>query len=216
MRHHFGDSEYDEAAHRLMRGGAEVPLTPKAREFLELLLERRPNPATKPQIHDRLWPAIHVAEVNIHTLIHELREALLDDARKPRWLRTVRGLGYALSPDRSLENAPAPAHAGTTRPPDARLVVDRRVIRLAWGDNLLGRAEEAVELIEAPGVSRRHAIVRLAPGSATLLDCGSKNGTYLNSERIAEPRPLTDGDVIGLGEAQLTYRELRQMDTDTL
>jgi len=208
----FGDSELDTGAHRLSRGGQEIPLTPKAYQLLELLAERRPNAVSKAGIHDRLWPGTFVSEVNLATLVFELRQALGDEAKTPRWLRTVRGFGYALSPD----DEPAPASPASGGEPTGRLVWDDRVIRLAWGENLLGRSEGAVALIHQTGVSRRHAAVTVAPEGATLTDCGSKNGTFLNGSRIEGPRLLADRDVIGLGEARLVYRELLEMETETL
>lgn len=211
----FGDGELDTDARRLTRDGEEVPLTPKAFQLLELLVEKRPAAVSKPQIHARLWPGTFVAEVNLATLVFELRQALRDDAKKPRWLRTVRGFGYGLTADED----PAPPRDHETaldRPATGRLVWGDRVIRLDWGENLLGRADEAVALIDASGVSRRHAVVTLSPEGAILSDSGSKNGTFLNGTRIDQPRRLADHDEIELGQARLVYRELKTMETDTL
>jgi hypothetical protein len=60
-------------------------------------------------------------------------------------------------------------------------------------------------LVEHPSVSRRHALSRVAGGTATLEDCGSKNGTFLRGERIDAPRPLNAGDEICLGQARLHF-----------
>jgi S1-C subfamily serine protease len=48
-------------------------------------------------------------------------------------------------------------------------------------------------------VSTRHAAVLKSGEGWVLRDLGSTNGTYLNGERLAGDRPLSDGDVIRLG-----------------
>ena len=59
--------------------------------------------------------------------------------------------------------------------------------------------------VEHPSVSRRHAVIRVAGGQATIEDCGSKNGTFLHGERIEGPRELRAGDEIWLGRATLRF-----------
>jgi hypothetical protein len=57
-------------------------------------------------------------------------------------------------------------------------------------------------------VSRRHAEIEWAPkGGFVLRDMGSKNGTLVNGEKLAGPRPLKDGDKLWLGPFSLQYRE---------
>lgn len=48
-------------------------------------------------------------------------------------------------------------------------------------------------------VSSRHAAILAKPDGFVLQDLGSKNGTYVNGQRIAGDRLLRDGDVIGFG-----------------
>jgi pSer/pThr/pTyr-binding forkhead associated (FHA) protein len=55
-------------------------------------------------------------------------------------------------------------------------------------------------------VSRRHAhITRIGDGWA-LEDDASRNGSYVNGERITEPRTLRDGDVLRFGDSVVTFR----------
>jgi DNA-binding winged helix-turn-helix (wHTH) protein len=91
----FGDCELDTGARELRRAGRAVALAPKAYQLLELLVEQRPKAVSKREIHDRLWPSTLVSEANLSALIFEIRAALGDDARRPRYVRTVRGFGYA-------------------------------------------------------------------------------------------------------------------------
>lgn len=55
-------------------------------------------------------------------------------------------------------------------------------------------------------MSRRHATIRVADGRATIEDCCSKNGTFVNGRAFSGEAPLRDGDEIRLGHAQLVFR----------
>lgn len=81
----------------------------------------------------------------------------------------------------------------------------KREIALAEGDNLLGRVHEAAVWVEHPSVSRRHAVIRVSGGQATIEDCGSKNGTFLRGERVTGRRELCAGDEFWLGRATLRF-----------
>jgi sigma-54 dependent transcriptional regulator, acetoin dehydrogenase operon transcriptional activator AcoR len=65
---------------------------------------------------------------------------------------------------------------------------------------LLGRDSEATTRLETAQVSRRHAVIELAAGELVVRDLESKNGVFLNGERIRDS-PLRHGDVLRLGDA---------------
>ena len=91
----FGDFELDQERRQLLRSGQPVPLEPKAYELLGLLLERRPRALSKAQIRDVIWPETFVSESTLAVVVNGIRQALEDDARHPRFIRTVHGFGYA-------------------------------------------------------------------------------------------------------------------------
>lgn len=95
MRVLFGDNTFDSAARTLVRGGGGVRLSGKAFQLLELLLAARPNPVSKEDLFARLWPDTFVSEANLASLVKEIRAATGDDARAPRFVRTVHRFGYA-------------------------------------------------------------------------------------------------------------------------
>jgi ABC-type multidrug transport system fused ATPase/permease subunit len=66
------------------------------------------------------------------------------------------------------------------------------------GPLTLGR-ENVDVLMDAPMVSRRHAVVRPLDGGLEIDDLGSTNGTWVNGERIEGATRLAAGDVIGVG-----------------
>jgi hypothetical protein len=49
-------------------------------------------------------------------------------------------------------------------------------------------------------ISRQHSRMTRTPGGYVLEDLGSTNGTFVNGERLAAPRVLNPGDIVGLGE----------------
>ena len=55
-------------------------------------------------------------------------------------------------------------------------------------------------------VSRRHAHIAPTEDGWTLVDDGSRNGSHVNGERIAEPAALSDGDVLRFGDTTVQFR----------
>ena len=76
----------------------------------------------------------------------------------------------------------------------------------------VGRAEHnGVVLGWDPEVSRTHAQLELVGGDWTLVDDGlSRNGSFVNAERISGRRRLADGDVVRLGRTSLLFRAPRR------
>ncbi|MCS7311739.1 MAG: SpoIIE family protein phosphatase [Acidobacteria bacterium] len=68
----------------------------------------------------------------------------------------------------------------------------------------LGRSTHNDLCLEDPLISRLHAEVREEGGAYWLVDMGSKNGTFLNGERIQAPVRIQAGDVIQMGRSFLT------------
>jgi 3-deoxy-7-phosphoheptulonate synthase len=72
---------------------------------------------------------------------------------------------------------------------------------LSGEKNLIGRLPPAEVRLDAAAVSREHACIRRhATGEYVIEDVQSKNGTFLNGERITGPRTLCEGDKIRLGD----------------
>jgi len=204
MRVRFGRFVLDLEARQLDREGHPVHLTPKALQLIELLIERRPSAVSKAEIYHNLWPNTFVADVNLPVLVHELREALEDDPREPRFLRTVTRFGYAFCG--TVHSEPRAPEWEARSPYEYRLFWGLREIALQPGDNLLGRTHDATLWVDHSSVSRRHALLRVTEEEATIEDCGSRNGTFVDGERILERVRLKDGDRILLGSALLIFR----------
>jgi len=201
MQVSFGDFTLDQATRQLRRGGKERHLEPKAFELLDLLLARRPAAVAKAEIHECLWPGTFVSESSLTGLVAQVRQALGDNPRRPRFVRTVHGFGYAFSGEVSAGPA-----AGTGKA-TAEVLWEERAFPLEPGENILGRDADVTVCINAPGVSRRHArIVVERRGQAMLEDLGSKNGTFLRERRLDAPALLRDGEMFRLGRQLLVFR----------
>jgi pSer/pThr/pTyr-binding forkhead associated (FHA) protein len=148
-----------------------------------------------------LWPHTFVVEKNLANLVGEIRDAIGDDPSNPRFIRTVHRFGYA------FRETLAPAQTGRRAIQVSFLVkwVNGRVT-LDEGEHVLGRDPDLEIFLNHPGVSRRHALIRISAGRATIEDLGSKNGTFVGDQRVEGTRSLGDGDVIGVAAVKLTFR----------
>jgi len=208
----FGDFVLDVDRRELLQSGRPVHVTPKAFQLLELLVERRPAAVSKSEIHDRLWPDTFVSDVNLASLVFEVRTVLGDESRRPLYVRTVRGFGYSFEGNVAGATPPAPPPRRMAR---CRLLWGTQEIRLAEGENVLGRTADAAAWIDHASVSRRHARIVVESDRVTLEDLGSKNGTRVRGERLDRPIPLQDGDEVQLGSVTMVFRVLREDDTKT-
>jgi DNA-binding winged helix-turn-helix (wHTH) protein len=210
---HFGDFTVDPLTRQLRRSADEIHLSSKAFALLLELIERRPNAVTKAALQESLWPGTFVVEANLSNLIAEIRAALEDDARHPRFIRTVHGFGYAFCGTVSgdpAEEAPRVAAAPCV------LVRSGRLYPLVEGENVLGREGDAASWFDSTSVSRRHARIVVTDGRALLEDLASKNGTFLGDVPVSAPVPLEDGAEIRLGSLLVTFRWTpAQLSTET-
>jgi predicted ATPase/DNA-binding winged helix-turn-helix (wHTH) protein len=90
----FGPYCLDAAEARLTRDGAPIELPPKAFELLCFLASRPGRLVTKDELLDQVWGRRFITEAVIKTVVSELRAALGDDAREPRYVETVPRRGY--------------------------------------------------------------------------------------------------------------------------
>jgi adenylate cyclase len=73
--------------------------------------------------------------------------------------------------------------------------------------NTLGRhPDQHVQILDRV-VSKEHALITFSDGAYWLQDMNSRNGTYVNNERLTGKQRLNDGDTIVLGSTQCVYVE---------
>jgi DNA-binding winged helix-turn-helix (wHTH) protein len=202
----FDDFVLDSETRQLTRGGKEIHLSPKAFAVLCALVEKRPNVVPKADLFGQIWPDVFVVEGNLNVLVGEIRRALGDDPQEPRFIRTAHGVGYAFCGPVLEPRRAAAAEGGRDR---YWLTWKGQTFALADGETIIGRDPRCQVWLDHSGVSRRHAQISIGQGSdrPMLTDLGSTNGTFVRGERVEEPTPLADGDVIKVGSISVKFRE---------
>jgi DNA-binding response OmpR family regulator len=91
----LGRVQVDLAGHRLLRDGEALPVKPKAFELLAFLLRHPGQVFTRDQLLEHVWGYDYAGEtrtVDVH--VHWLRGQIEEQPGAPRFLHTVRGVGY--------------------------------------------------------------------------------------------------------------------------
>ncbi len=94
-----GPVRMDVERHVVTVSGESVPLPLKEFELLELLLRNAGRVLTRGQLIDRVWGADYVGDtktLDVH--VKRLRSKIEPEPSTPRYLVTVRGLGYKFEP----------------------------------------------------------------------------------------------------------------------
>ena len=202
MRARFAQFTIDSETRQLLSDGSEIHLSPKAFDLLCALIETRPKVVEKADLHARIWPDTYVVDANLNILIGEIRRALGDRAQDSRFIRTVHGVGYAFCGTAADDPRPRTSHRALF----CWVVWNGRTYQLAEGDNIIGRDPRSDLWLDADGVSRRHAIVRVDSNNqrVKLEDLGSTNGTFVERASVEGEVALSDGDLIQIGTVDLT------------
>jgi DNA-binding winged helix-turn-helix (wHTH) protein len=204
MRVRFGQFTFDSASRQLLRGDTDVHVSPKAFELLKTLIDNRPQALSKTHLQQHLWPDTFVSEANLPLVLGEVRRALEDDAKHPRFIRTLQRFGYAFCGNATeISGLDTPcSYNGVS----CWLVLKRKRLDLVEGENFIGRNPQATVHVDAASVSRRHARITLSAAQAMLEDLGSKNGTFVKGARVTAPTYLRDGDRVRFGSVLATFR----------
>ncbi len=96
----FGDIVIDPPTRRVLRAGEVVPLTPKEFDLLLALVRRRGAVASRLELMTDVWGYNDsVLSRTVDTHVAELRRKLEKNAAQPRYLMTVRKVGYRWDPE---------------------------------------------------------------------------------------------------------------------
>ena len=111
----LGDVSVDLAGHRLLRDGKELAIKPKAFELLSFLVRNPGQVFSRDQLLEKVWGYDYAGEtrtVDVH--VHWLRAAIEADPSQPRYLQTVRGVGYVFPARRLTSGTATPINATLT------------------------------------------------------------------------------------------------------
>lgn len=176
----FGDFEYQLDSGELLCRGRRVRLQPQPARVLEALARRSGEVVPRRQLQLMVWgEGVHVDyEEGLNYCIKEIRRALDDRVRDPRYLETVPRRGYRFLPEvRVRRRAPKVAIDTVAKPASQRWVAITRLIQI-------GRPNGAIDLEET---LREELIVRL----------GERLGSSFGVVRMELTRLVGDGQTPG-------------------
>ena len=130
----FDPFRLDVLDERLWECEKNVRLGHKALAVLQRLLSQPGELVTKDELLAAAWPETAVSDAVLTTAMRELRRALGDQARVPRFIETVHGRGYRFIASVAETNVPAlstESTAASAAETDAEALVPFRLSRVA-------------------------------------------------------------------------------------
>ena len=206
MKVRFGSFTLDSGARQLLKGRESVHLSPKAFDVLEILIARRPNVVSKELLLDEVWPGKVVEEANLAIAVGEVRKALGDDSKSPALVVTVSRRGYRFAADAEDLDHPAPVEQKGLYP-RWWLTWHDTALPLREGENVIGRHPASAIWINAASVSRSHARITVSAARVTIVDLGSRNGTFVDGKQLTGEHHLLDGAEVTFGSERATFRQ---------
>jgi len=96
----FGDNEVNFRTFRAKGAGGELQLTEKECMLMKLLVERQGQVVSRELILERVWGYKYGSSSRtIDNFIVRLRRYFEPDARRPKYIHSVRGVGYRFTPE---------------------------------------------------------------------------------------------------------------------
>ncbi len=189
----FGPFRLDVASERLWRGADAVPLRPKAFALLNHLVERRGQLVTKEELLDAVWPETFVGDAVLKVTIRQLREALDDDPKAPRFIETQHRRGYRFIGQDADERSPVPPLRTSYFAPGV-VGRDGALARMhGWLDRMLGGQRQVVFVTGEAGIGKTALVDTFAGGIVSDLGIRVARGQCLEQ--------------YGTGEAYLPFLE---------
>lgn len=118
----FGEYRLDRADERLWGPSGPVRLGNKAFRVLLLLAEQQGRLLTKEALFSSVWDGTIVSESALTSVIKELRRALGDESKEPRFIESAYGRGYRFLPEVRCAAADAPREAAAPASPAASMI----------------------------------------------------------------------------------------------
>ena len=185
----FGPYQFDAARGQLQRGSQIVKLTPKALALLRLFVTQAGQVVTKEELFRTVWPDTVVSDAALTACILELRQALRDNARTPRYIETVHRRGFRFI-------APVAASAATV--PSAELRVPSQEEANSQHPVDSSQEEESQKPVLSPSTSLGMNSVEGATSNDSLessvqsLESENQNSPLLSAQSLDARRQTLD------------------------
>ena len=202
----------DGLAGRIFRGGLQVPeLTARLAREAELAEFKTPaGPATANHFRVLINPAN--LEGGSERVSSELSDAFAAHAAERGW-RLEGPVTVTIGPDPSVSSGSAtcvatvvPGDLSTWATLSAR---SGQTLGIRYNRALIGRSPDADVVINAPEVSRFHALIYRQDGEAYIIDRASANGTRIEGKAVRRaPTRLPNGSVLTLATLDFRFQLL--------
>ena len=188
IRVRFDAFELDEANASLVRSGSAVALAPTPFAVLCALVRKRGTLLTANTLLDEVWGHQHVSDSVLRTAISELRTALDDDARQPRFIQTVSRRGYRFIADATdVVAAPIRGNVAAVQSFVDSSFIGRaeplRRLHAAW-DRACSGKRAVVWVAGEPGIGKTTLIERFVAGAG---DIACAQGQCIEHYGTGEP-----------------------------
>jgi DNA-binding winged helix-turn-helix (wHTH) protein len=122
---------FDPGDARLWVDGRESQLTPTQASMLRYFAFNSNRVISKQELLDMVWPDTHVTEALVKDYVRRLRRILDDDPSQPRFIETVRGMGYRFVGSVSISGVDDVTRSPCYLSPTHRMAIIRRIFRPA-------------------------------------------------------------------------------------
>jgi DNA-binding winged helix-turn-helix (wHTH) protein len=176
----FGEFTLSPSCRLLLRGDTEVPLIPRYFDLLHLLIARRNEAVAREEIFDRVWNDVVVSDGALTQAVRSLRRSLGDDAREPRFIRTVSRHGYRFVGSDVLEVEEPPLGATRDPIPDPNAKRESEPVPERELDDALARLAEA-----APPTNEEEDLLLLEAAEIVLRSGRDEDVSRLETRELA-------------------------------
>ena len=127
MIYTFDGYELDLDQFELRRDGERVAVEPQVFDVLAHLVEHRTRVVSKVELLESVWKTTFVTESALTSRIKDARQAVGDDGRSQRMIRTVHGRGYRFVSPVDVFVTPASLPPAASRPTEPRVAVSQEI-----------------------------------------------------------------------------------------
>jgi TolB-like protein len=173
MLYRFGPFELDTARAELRADSAIRPVEPQVFALLTLLVENRERLVSRDELLDKVWDGRIVSDAALASRIKSARQALGDDGRSQRFIRTIHGQGFRFVADVRIARAiqlndppPLELHAGQPATPSTRPSIAVLPFRLVGDAGPYGAIADALPHELLTELSRLRWLFVTARGSS--------------------------------------------------
>ncbi len=187
----FGQVCFDARTGELSRDQVRVKLTPRTSAVLAMLVERAEQLVTKQELFEKIWGGRAVSDDALTSCIQELRRALGDDARRPRYIETRHRRGYRLMvPVVERPSTPAGGDVRRLPAPEPATLVGRAAemeeLARRFEQALLGR-RQIVFVAGEPGIGKSALVGAFLEQIVANNEVSIAYGQCLDHHGVGEP-----------------------------